>query len=370
MKKVIPEGYWRNGVGEGDVNSNWGKVTVKLQRLKSKTGKQQQIYLDASLDESGWSPEALERITDLAARMPYEEASLVASKFGLELSRSLVNRLSDTYAARVQQELSDQLKACAHDADENAASLAQSHASRLMILQVDGVCVLGQAHEGHCPGMEIKSAVLYPQNSPRERWLLADRCSAEDFLPLLAGLVQEAKLSPKDELIGLGDGAPWVENIFDHLCSLRITDVYHAVEYLDTIMLAMGWQESTRAYHRKQWFQGKVNARDWLQEHLPEPEIWLNWSEQADTARCYLEARLDAMDYLDFSKQGYPIGSGQVEAMNKNVIGTRMKRSGMHWSEQGARAMASLRAQVCAKHPLIDFHSLRFKAFSLPNFSP
>jgi hypothetical protein len=34
------------------------------------------------------------------------------------------------------------------------------------------------------------------------------------------------------------------------------------------------------------------------------------------------------MDYALFKDKGYPIGSGQIEALNKHVIGTRMKRSG------------------------------------------
>jgi hypothetical protein len=34
------------------------------------------------------------------------------------------------------------------------------------------------------------------------------------------------------------------------------------------------------------------------------------------------------MNYPAFKAEGYPIGSGQVEAMNKNVIGNRLKRSG------------------------------------------
>ena len=78
---------------------------------------------------------------------------------------------------------------------------------RVMVLQLDGVYVLGQPEDGCCPGLEIKSAVLYPQASPSERWLLADRCPAEDFLPLLWGLLSQAKVQPADTLIGLGDGA-------------------------------------------------------------------------------------------------------------------------------------------------------------------
>lgn len=80
----------------------------------------------------------------------------------------------------------------------------------------------------------------------------------------------------------------------------------------------------------------------------------------------YLETRLEHMDYPGYKAKGWPIGSGQVEGMNKNVIGNRMKRSGMHWSRPGAARMASLRAQVCAERPLVAFDSLRHKAFPVP----
>ena len=99
---------------------------------------------------------------------------------------------------------------------------------------------------------------------------------------------------------------------------------------------------------------------------MPEPDVWFAWDDEAQVALHYLDKRLDTMDYALFALQAYPIGSGQVEAMNKAVIGHRMKRSGMHWSESGARNMASLRAQVCAKHPLVHFDDLRHRAFPPP----
>lgn len=333
-----------------------------VQRLRTKAGKQKQSYLDASLDESGWSPEALARIVELGTRLPYDEASLVASRFGLKPSRSLLNALTDACARECRREVAG-LKSATGGFESDT-----QQAGRIMVLQIDGVYVLGRPEAGTCPGLEIKSAVLYPQNSPGG-WLLADRCSAEDFLPQLVGLV-EAKVSPRDTLIGLGDGAAWIDTTFYHLGALRVTDVYHASEYLDLIMQAMNWDETSRARHRRDWYRAEVSARDWLNEYLPDPEYWLTWNQEAIVALRYLEKRLGSMDYPSFKARGYPIGSGQVEAMNKAVIGHRMKRSGMHWSPQGAANMAPLRAQTAAKHPLVTFDSLRFNAFSLNPQSP
>ena len=346
---------------------------MEVQRLKSKTGKQKQIYLDATLDESGWSPEALARLVDLGTRLPYEEAAVVAQRFGLDTSRFLLNDLSAACAGSCQNEVLKRLQGAEGKTDKvcgEARPQSMKSAGRVMVLQIDGVYVLGCPEAGSCPGLEIKSAVLYPQNSPGERWMLADRCSAETFLPLLAGLLTEAKLTPQDTLLGLGDGAAWIDTIFSYLGALRITDVYHATEYLDLVMQAMDWDEQTRAAHRRDWYRADTSARDWLKKHLPDPECWLTWDKAALAALRYLEKRLDSMDYPLYKARGYPVGSGQIEAVNKAVIGHRLKRSGMHWSKQGAAGMASLRAQTCAKHPLVDFDTLRFNAFSLAASSP
>lgn len=315
------------------------------------------------MDESGWSPEALERLLELSSRLSYEEAGCLAGRFGLEICSSSLETLTSPYAKACREGVASVL-------EQSSEPEAGQAGGRVMVLQIDGVYVLGKPQEGHCPGLEIKSAVLYPQNSPSERWMLADRCSAEDFLPMLLGLLKQANVTPADTLVGLGDGAAWIDNIFNHLGALRVTDVYHATEYLDLIMQAMHWDEATRARHRRAWYRAEVCARDWLKEHLPDPELWLTWSEEAITALHYLEKRLCSMDYPSFKAKGYPTGSGQVEGMNKNVIGQRMKRSGMHWSAQGAAAMASLRAQLCAKRSLVSFDAVRFRAFSVPDLIP
>lgn len=46
------------------------------------------MLLDKSLDHSGWTPAALERLIDLSACLPFEEAVHVAASFGLRISSS------------------------------------------------------------------------------------------------------------------------------------------------------------------------------------------------------------------------------------------------------------------------------------------
>jgi hypothetical protein len=41
-----------------------------------------------------------------------------------------------------------------------------------------------------------------------------------------------------------------------------------------------------------------------------------------------------------------PVGSGVVEAACKNLIGTRMKKSGMRWTIDGGQAALTLRSLI------------------------
>jgi hypothetical protein len=319
----LPEGYWRNGYSTSVVTSCWGEVAVKIQRLKRRDGKQTHVYCDGSLDNSGWSPEALERLLELVLELPYETASTFAQRFGLAISSSGLERLSQPYLSTCQT----QLRTTLTEPEVSPQETDKHPSKRLMVLQTDGVFVLKRPEHGYCEGMEIKSAVLYPQASPQDRVMLADGCTATEFLPLLSGLTKRY-CTPQDFIVGIGDGAPWVEDILDLLADIRITDVFHSCQYLDTLMQEMNWDEAKRTHHRRAWCHGDISAQHWLSLHLPAPEQRQDWSEQAIAALTYCTTRLEHMDYPTFKAKGYPIGSGQVEAMNKNVIGNRLKRSG------------------------------------------
>lgn len=238
-----------------------------------------------------------------------------------------------------------------------------------MVLQTDGVFVLKRPEAGKCEGTEIKSAVLYPQDAPQDRAMMADGCNAAAFLPMLSGLVARYT-SKQDVIVGIGDGAGWVEDALDTLADVRITDVFHSAQYLDVLMQELGWDEAERLQHRKIWCKGDISAQQWLSLHLPVPETRKTWSKEALTALDYLTARFEHMDYPTFKAKGYPIGSGQVEAMNKSVIANRLKRSGMHWSKQGAAAMAATRAQACSRRKLIVFDTIRHTAYPPPASPP
>ena len=54
------------------------------------------------------------------------------------------------------------------------------------------------------------------------------------------------------------------------------------------------------------------------------------------------------MNYPEYLKRGWQIGSGSVESACKNVINQRLNMGGMRWGEDGGDALAHLRALFCS----------------------
>jgi hypothetical protein len=60
----------------------------------------------------------------------------------------------------------------------------------------------------------------------------------------------------------------------------------------------------------------------------------------------YLQRNRSRMDYFQLRQKNLPIGSGVVEAACKNLIGARMKKSGMRWTIDGGQTVLTLRSLI------------------------
>lgn len=323
-----------------------------------KNGSHFQRALDPSVDNSGWTEIALERLIDLSGRLPFEEAALLSQKWGIDVSDSELERLTQRVSKELQQQVETKLT-------KSAFVPLQRGQARIITIAIDGVYALGQGVAGMCAGIEIKSIVISPANSPSQRLMLAGVYSPSELLPLVSGLLREAGVRLEDRLIGLSDGAIWIEHLFAALGIQQVIDVYHTTLYLTILLEALGWSSVEQQAERSLWCQGKVNAVDWLTIY----GVLLKQKQQSEkvlAALCYIESRVEKMNYMILTAQGIPIGSGQVEAMNKSVIGSRMKRSGMQWSRSGASRMALLRSQMRSYRPIIRIMAVRHTAFPIP----
>lgn len=300
----------------------------------------------------------LESVLYLASHLSYRETQIALSLQRINLSLGGCEQKHHAFAAHYEKRCKAQLRQAAQKALEAGGG-------QDWVIEADGMFVMERDKPcpGRCEGREVKQAVLYSLGNPEQRHYLASAEPIEAFAPLVHGLQRQQGMRQQDRLIAVADGAPWLASLFEDLgVSVRILDVFHAREYLDTVMLALGFDERKREAERFSWYRGDINARVWLKHYLPDPEQWLSWTDEALQALNYLE-RLDQMDYFNFREQGFPIGSGVIEGAANSVIAARMRRSGMRWSHKGINRMACLRAEYASSIPILDFHDVRRDAF-------
>jgi hypothetical protein len=153
--------------------------------------------------------------------------------------------------------------------------------------------------------------------------------------------------SRKTLVVIVGDGAAWIWNRatwFVRRC--EILDFWHAVE--------RAWE-----FARLRYGEGSARADQWVHTIAQDlragkvedviarlkrlrPETAELRKNLAGLIRYYSE-NVSRMQYDEYLRLGYGIGSGAVESAHKQVIHARMRQAGMRWSEAGARRLLALR---------------------------
>ena len=142
----------------------------------------------------------------------------------------------------------------------------------------------------------------------------------------------------------MGDGAPWIwkiaQELFPH--AIQIVDRFHVKQTLSTLAKAVYGADSPQAHRWARRRHGELDAGRF-------PDLLRAVRRHADTCddarKCfqYLRRNRDRMRYPQFEAQGLCTSTGVVEAGCKVVIGTRLKRAGMHWTIRGSNAIIALR---------------------------
>ena len=143
----------------------------------------------------------------------------------------------------------------------------------------------------------------------------------------------------------IGDGAKWVWNGADlHFPeAIQIVDLFHAKQHLSELATAIYGPGSDLG---KQWGTLRHDDLDEgrFDELLEAIRTHAAANEEARKNLDYFTRNRHRMRYPTFRALGLCVGSGVVEAGCKTVVGTRLKRPGMHWTVRGADAILALRS--------------------------
>lgn len=152
------------------------------------------------------------------------------------------------------------------------------------------------------------------------------------------------------KLVVIGDGAKWIWNLANDNFpyATQIIDLYHAKEHVFDVLRTV-ISNATELQIQKSRFYVMLEKGDIDGLVASFSEFPLNTEEQSEKVRVesnYFMQNKKRMQYQDFRKQGLFVGSAVIEATCKNVIGKRLKQSGMMWSVTGANKIAALRCAV------------------------
>jgi hypothetical protein len=142
----------------------------------------------------------------------------------------------------------------------------------------------------------------------------------------------------------LGDGAPWIWNLADEQFpgAIQVVDLFHAKGHLWDVAKAIYGAGSDLG---EQWAKTRRDELDEGNIHAVLAALRVHAEHNDEARKCldYVTRNQNRMRYPQFREQGICTSTGVVEAGCKTAIGTRLKRSGMHWTVPGADAIIALR---------------------------
>jgi hypothetical protein len=153
-----------------------------------------------------------------------------------------------------------------------------------------------------------------------------------------------------EKVVVIGDGAKWIWNLAkdNFPDAVQIVDLYHAKEHLGEFIKTVVSDVDAQANLKSEWFSllddGEIDELTTQMNRLAAFSPDRQDALERDVN--YFFENAARMKYADFKKQKLFAGSGVIEAGCKNVIGKRLKQSGMHWSVHGANAIIALRCAI------------------------
>jgi len=145
----------------------------------------------------------------------------------------------------------------------------------------------------------------------------------------------------------LGDGAPWIWNLADEHFpdAIQIVDRFHVKQHLSGVAKAVYGAKSETA---KQWAARRHDELDEGRIDALLTALRRHSEEHEEARKCveYITRNRDRMRYPQFHAQGLCTSTGVVESGCKLIVGTRLKRAGMHWTLHGANTIIALRCCI------------------------
>ena len=325
-----------------DIQTIHGSIHYERHRYCcGKCGHKEYVY-DAEMGlkkRATVSPKKEHILAAMATQMTYEGAE----KFYKELSSqttssTTIHRKTQQIAQKAQEKLIAKQQ---RNQVENEDSKPHISADGVMIyLRTEG-------------WKEARVGVVYEHNAEEgilsNQGYIATLHSREEFGKLLYRLSNAPKQNKQKDMAYISDGAHWLWDI--HRIHFRqataIVDYYHASSYLWTLAKSFYGEQTEKT---KKWAEAKKeklykgSMRQLQADILKMVPKTDEQNKKWQSALTYFKNHGHKMNYSEYKKLGFHIGSGVVESSCKHLVQQRFKQSGMRWSRDGAERLLFLRS--------------------------
>lgn len=188
--------------------------------------------------------------------------------------------------------------------------------------------------------------------------------SRDTLMAQLYARAEARRPHPEAVIAALGDGANWIWDGFAKYLPGRveILDFYHVSERLGEIAKAMYGGGAAGERAAKQWREvQEQELQAWGPRKLLEaleawqPKTAVGQKGREDQLR-YFSNHRERLNYPEYLRQGFPIGSGAVEGACKHVVSDRFRGTGMRWKSKTAEPLLHARAALLTQ-PALDLRT-------------
>lgn len=314
------------------------------------------------MEDTSLSPAVTRMSGTVGALVSFQEGSeLLRELAGVEVSAKGVERTSEALGAEVADDERQQVEAEREGPvpptlylglDGTGIPMRREELAGRGGKQADGsaqtrevkVCAIWSAESRDAEGLPRRDEGSVSYSAAIETAARRDTDTRPaEFAQRVEREAQRRGFTPATRQVVIGDGAPWIWNLADELFpqALQIVDRYHVKEHLSEVAKALyGPAEAAHRWAKRRHqeldsgrWQSLTRALARQSTRAPEAHACLQ----------YLQRNRQRMRYSEFHAQGLCTSSGVLEAGCKVVVGSRLKRSGMHWTERGANAIIALR---------------------------
>jgi hypothetical protein len=320
------------------------------------------------LDASPTTRTLREWSAHLAAQLSFEQSvTTLKTLTGVTLGETTLEKIATKVGETLKKEQSTQatLHRKGHLPDQKTAC------PKRLYVSVDGVFVPlrdpwkkdGSVGDLPLRYAECKVGVVYETNKDKDdkdsrvAWqdYVASFQDAATFTPLVGLLAHKNGQHAAKEVVFLSDGATWIKHLAgrEFPSAVHIVDFFHACQHLSRVAEARFGKDTPEGHA---WQEVRQNELKTGQFSAVLKEI-LGWRPSNEAKRKvrreeyqYFRKNAPRMQYQTYLARGYHIGSGVVEATCKRLVAQRLDQAGMHWRQETAEAIVTLRAAQLSTH--------------------